>query len=291
MDNNCGIYCITINDKKYIGSSINIKRRLIQHKSDLNNNRHCNKILQNLYNKYSSIKFEVLEYLSLDNLSELHIKEKEYINLFNAYCNIQDPKTNFNIKPVFQFSKEGKLINCFNSCEEAALYLNISTSNIQHAAQVNEKNTLTAGGYYWSYDKTINLTTDKRIKPIYVYDIEGNYLKTYNSIKECINDLFSNRSYSSVVSVINRITKYKTASLEGYRFSYKLLKKLENTHLLKIGKNYPIIQLSYNGDKVIKVWENIKSASKDLNIPKMYITNAIIHKYRAGDYYWKRLGT
>lgn len=291
MNNNCGIYCITIHDKKYIGSSINIKRRLIQHKSDLINNRHCNKILQNLYNKYSNIKFEVLEYLSLDNLSELHIKEKEYINLLNAYCNIQDPETNFNIKSVFQFSKEGKLINCFNSCEEAALHLNISTSNIQHAAQVNEKNTLTAGGYYWSYNKTINLPTDKRIKPIYVYDIEGNYLKTYNSIKECVNDLFPNRLYSSVVSIINRITKYKTASLEGYRFSYYLLEKLDNTQLLKIGKNYPIVQLSCNGDKVIKVWENIKSASKDLNIPKTYITNAIIHKYRAGDYYWKRLGT
>jgi hypothetical protein len=291
MNNNCGIYCITINNKQYIGSSINIKRRLIQHKSDLINNKHCNQILQNLYNKYLTFDFKILEILDVKNLNELTKKEKEYINRYKPKCNIQDPETNFCVKPVFQFDKSGKLINSYNSCEEAALKLNISVSNIQHAAQENERSTLSAGSFYWSYKKKIKIPKDQRQIPIYVYDISGNYLRTYSSLKECISVLFPKRKYTSIASVVNRITKYKTASLEGYRFSYQLHKQLDNTLLLKIDKNYPIVQLSYDSKKVIKVWENIKSASAELNIKRTYITNAIIHNYRAGNYYWKRLGT
>jgi hypothetical protein len=41
----CGIYCITLisKDKKYIGSSINIKKRLMEHKYLLINNKHHSK--------------------------------------------------------------------------------------------------------------------------------------------------------------------------------------------------------------------------------------------------------
>jgi len=45
-----GIYKITNlkNGKVYIGSSKNIKRRLIEHKSRLKNNKHINKYFQNV---------------------------------------------------------------------------------------------------------------------------------------------------------------------------------------------------------------------------------------------------
>lgn len=39
-------------NKRYIGSSINIERRLKEHKRNLKANRHSNQHLQNAWNKY-----------------------------------------------------------------------------------------------------------------------------------------------------------------------------------------------------------------------------------------------
>lgn len=57
---NCGIYIIRnlVNDKIYVGSSVNIKRRFAQHKSTLRHNTHKNKHLQNAWNKYGEENFE-----------------------------------------------------------------------------------------------------------------------------------------------------------------------------------------------------------------------------------------
>lgn len=54
-----GVYKITniLNNKIYIGSSINIKSRWSKHISDLDRNKHPNKHLQHSYNKYGKNKF------------------------------------------------------------------------------------------------------------------------------------------------------------------------------------------------------------------------------------------
>lgn len=63
-DNISGIYKITniVNNKFYIGSSINVKKRLKQHLSALVKNNHYNSILTRAYNKYGddNFKFELL---------------------------------------------------------------------------------------------------------------------------------------------------------------------------------------------------------------------------------------
>jgi group I intron endonuclease len=67
-----GIYKIKnlLNNKIYIGSSLNIKYRINSHKRDLANNRHCNKKLQNSYNKYGllNFSFEPILYCERTNL-------------------------------------------------------------------------------------------------------------------------------------------------------------------------------------------------------------------------------
>ena len=49
-----GIYCIRnkINNKYYIGQSIDIKNRWKEHKYNLRHNKHVNNKLQNAWNKY-----------------------------------------------------------------------------------------------------------------------------------------------------------------------------------------------------------------------------------------------
>lgn len=80
---NCGIYKILnkINNKFYIGSSINIKRRWMHHKTYLNGGYHINKHLQNAWNKFG---IENFEFLILEETSEeeLLAKEQYYLDLY-----------------------------------------------------------------------------------------------------------------------------------------------------------------------------------------------------------------
>ena len=79
-----GIYQIynPINNKRYIGSSINIQRRLKEHKRNLRGGYHHNQHLQNAWNKYKDVLiFEHLEYCEPEYLLDL---EQQYIDYYNS---------------------------------------------------------------------------------------------------------------------------------------------------------------------------------------------------------------
>lgn len=73
-----------INNKVYIGSTIDSERRKLEHFNQLERGVHINTHLQNAYNKYgkNAFMFDIIED-NLDN-SELMKREQHYINLFNS---------------------------------------------------------------------------------------------------------------------------------------------------------------------------------------------------------------
>ena len=75
-----------INNKSYIGQSINIENRWTHHKSELNNNRHINDYLQNAWNKYGEDNFS---FIVIEECKESELNEKEiyYINKYNSMNN------------------------------------------------------------------------------------------------------------------------------------------------------------------------------------------------------------
>lgn len=81
----CGIYEILNiqNQKRYIGQSIDIYRRWIQHKSELNRDCHDNDYLQKSWNKYGEDAFE-FHILEECNEDELNKQELFYIQKFNT---------------------------------------------------------------------------------------------------------------------------------------------------------------------------------------------------------------
>jgi len=82
-----GIYLLKINGKIYIGSSVDMYRRLKQHFNHLNKGCHRNKHLQSSWDKYKSIQYSVVEECSVDTLAEREDYYIEYYNSFNLGFN------------------------------------------------------------------------------------------------------------------------------------------------------------------------------------------------------------
>ena len=94
MYNNCGVYCIRckVNNKAYIGSSVDIKRRWGSHKAELRAGSHYNKQLQEDYNKYGADSF--LYTILINCKPQMLLKyENMYILLFNT----RDKSLGYNI--------------------------------------------------------------------------------------------------------------------------------------------------------------------------------------------------
>lgn len=92
-----GIYGIfnLVNGKVYIGSAINLRQRLRQHKIDLSKQKHRNYYLQNAWNKYGENEFDfhVLEHCPKERLLE---REQFYLNNLKSF----DDEFGYNICPT-----------------------------------------------------------------------------------------------------------------------------------------------------------------------------------------------
>lgn len=125
-----GVYQIynPINEKRYIGSSIDIARRLKEHRRDLIGNRHHNEHLQNAWNKYGDVlEFKPLEYCEPENLLEL---EQLYIDYYNS----ADRQFGYNIDAIADHAKPG-----FHLSEETKMKISKSNSGKKRSPKVIEK--------------------------------------------------------------------------------------------------------------------------------------------------------
>jgi group I intron endonuclease len=86
---NCGIYIIKnlVNNKIYIGSSVNIGNRFNQHKNSLRKNKHHNKYLQKSWNKYGEENFEFIVIERHSYPEKILGRENKCILLYNPEYN------------------------------------------------------------------------------------------------------------------------------------------------------------------------------------------------------------
>lgn len=83
------IYKITnmVNGKYYIGSSVNLKGRWNHHKSELRNNQHHSRYLQNAWNKYGEESF-VFELCEICDASQKLVREQVYLDTLKPAYNV-----------------------------------------------------------------------------------------------------------------------------------------------------------------------------------------------------------
>lgn len=134
-----GIYGIrnVINNKIYVGSSINIAYRWTDHKRDLDNNIHNNPYLQRSWNKYGSDKFEhfTIEICSIDVLM---IRE----NVWIAYYDSMNPNVGYNLIDAEGYVRtEENKKNMSNAQKKYAQeHPEVVQKRISHLAKINKGN-------------------------------------------------------------------------------------------------------------------------------------------------------
>ena len=110
MDNVAGIYMIkslSLQNKVYIGGSINIKARWITHRTTMKRGI-ANARLQKHFDKYglSDLSFTVL---LICNKNELPIKEQEYIDKYKPYFNYSNVNRTQRRKSKMEFQYSDNL--------------------------------------------------------------------------------------------------------------------------------------------------------------------------------------
>ncbi len=154
-----GIYKIinTITNDFYIGSSVQLNIRKKQHFSQLINNIHNNKYLQNSFNKYGLNNF-IFEIISICP-SEYCLKlEQWFIDTLNPKYNqllkagnslgykhnnqslikLKEQNKDYCSKILYQYDEE-KLIQIWNSSSEYAKYYNINRVAVYKALRKGHK--------------------------------------------------------------------------------------------------------------------------------------------------------
>lgn len=110
LSNAMGVYGIVKDgDIIYVGCSINMRSRMLQHLNTLRNGKHHNFLLQRIFDKHGNI-FYFVELAQTENREDLHALEQSKINEFFPYCNISDaygshPHTEESKKKMREYAK------------------------------------------------------------------------------------------------------------------------------------------------------------------------------------------
>ena len=195
VEKTSGVYMIKniLNNKYYIGSSLNIRRRLQCHSSRLNRSTHNNLHLQSAFNKYGrkAFVFSILETCEpiIDTLTFL---EQKYLDL----------KPEYNISPT-----------AYSNCG----YRHSLNSRKKMSKSRTGKPKLIHKTTYAHPDpiKNKNYQHKELFIPVCQYDLNGKLLNEYESISEAA------RSINRMRNGIRDACKGRQLTAYGYIWKYK----------------------------------------------------------------------
>jgi group I intron endonuclease len=165
-----GIYQIknSVNNKIYIGSSINLKQRFNDHKKLLRYNKHPNQHLQSSWTKYGESNFE-FKILELTPINLLLTKEQSYIDLLLSH----DRVIGYNISKTAG--------NTLGTKRTDSSKLKMSLARVKSDRVANLTN-LSVNSDDPYATKTINMgKNNKKSKPVLQCDISNNIIKEWDS--------------------------------------------------------------------------------------------------------------
>lgn len=286
------IYKVTnkINGKIYIGQTNNFERRKKQHLLDNRTNHQAFKKALNKYG-FEGFDWDIID--KCESKKEINQKEQYYIVYYNSKVpngyNIASGGaggSNWNLQPIVMLDLDGKLIKKYDYIYQCEVETKLNHSTISACCKGKQ---LRYKKYIFMYEqdylkngpKKYIKPTNNRKKKIKKYDLDGNYICTYNSVTEASikNDI----NISNISSCLSK----KTKSSGGFIWRYLN----ENAPSKRIVRRVEIEQYDMNGIFLNK-YDSCKEAERVLNLRnnayKVIWKNLDRDKVAYG-YKWKRI--
>lgn len=289
------IYKITNknNNMSYIGQSVNPQKRLMEHIYGRKNKKDT--YIDKTMKKYGieNFIFEIID--SSNNQDEIDKLEKEYIikyntlkpNGYNILKGGREQQGAWNSKPIDEYDLDGNYINTYESAGYYSQCINSEYNNlsINHSCRTKRR----YKDRYFRYkgdEKPTKYVKPKstRIKKVYQYDLEGNFIKEYESVTQASKETNTNRT--SIINCVNGI--YKKANDYVWSYSNKINIDEINpkydikTVIYKCNENKEVLE-KYNNTREAEIKNNFKYNSYK-QILKYLDTNKIYNGY-----YWYRV--
>ena len=159
---------------------------------------------------------------------------------------------------VYQYNKDGELLNVFKNASEAALKLDIAKQAIVGAVYAKS----TRSGYYFlRADDDINQILASKSKiihtvytPVYRYTLDGKFDKEYPSISLAVKDT----PKSSTGNIIRAIKNDRVCA--NYRWSYTKSDIIDNS--IKYIKPTVKVAQYDKQHNLIKIWDSVTECQK-----------------------------
>lgn len=204
--NDSGVYCIfnTISKKYYIGSSLNIRKRLLNHKRLLTKNKHHSYKLQLSFNKYGKdvFEFKILDlfifpesYSKKIKIEYLECLEEFYIKKYNSY------KEGYNVSEI------PRIVGNTNTPESIQKGINTRKLKGSYFCSVETKLkrsiSLKNSAFFKQQQK---IAARKKCKKIYEYDLEGNFIKEWENAEDISKKLniYKGSIFKNIYGIINK---------------------------------------------------------------------------------------
>ena len=264
-----------INNKIYIGQTRRtIEIRWKEHIRDsFKPSRSYTSILHSAIRKYGEEAFSVENIETCDN-KILNEREIYWINYYDS-CN-----NGYNISHggngYLKYEDE-ELLTLWDeglSAGEIAKQLDLCTDTVTRrlkTCDINEEEIIQRG---------IKHRSKAMMKPIYQYDLKGNFIRGYESIEEAekINNIINIKANNGAI--------HKIAG--GYRWSRQCLNKIDISKKFKThgGRCRPVYQYTVEG-KYIQSFDSMVDAARATNTLHAGIRNVCTGKYKtSGGYRW-----
>ena len=287
----CGVYSIRniVNNKRYVGSSIDIYGRWTTHVRKLENNKHDNEHLQKAWNKYGKDNFEfvILETCEADDRFDV---EQKWYEIYKVYerdfgYNIAKiarcPESDYTIEDI----KNGKSLMTYDQFVQLIdLLVNTTIPLTEVGKMVGLEKSMVNGIFYKTRYK--KLVDDYDFKP------RKHFIKnklTIEEVKEIIEKLKLGMhpiDISDEYSVKDRAI----FSIRNHETWKELTKDIEFPPLQKHRSGYnheKVTQYDLNGS-IVGVYVNNIVAYENTGISYAAISQVCLGKVRtAGGYIWR----
>lgn len=261
------IYAITNikNGKRYIGSTIDFYRRKAEHLKWLKGNYHHSIVLQRAFNKYGLECFEFSIIEIVENCNDLIHIEQKYINIKSEYnsnkiagrpplqslealvTDINGNIVGFYENKILAFNKLGLKISGRKFPFYYSGYLFFDKDSTKEEIQM-------------FVDK--NRTKGRRLKYIYQFDDELNFIKKWKDIKDILKE-YGDANFNC--GITNAIKNKKRAY--GFFWSYN---KIMTSKYDYKGHKKKKVKCFINGE-LVKIFDSITECAKEMNDQKINI--------------------